>query len=303
MVLVFSSCTRGGRNLIYQKDVLYSNAGTSQIEPASIRILKTSDPLPESRQKADISALNPADTFAYAPHAVQLLMAAKNYEIRQDKTAYSPPSGQLRNEAFFPPVLLDFEGENKEIDENPDIDKNPDTDENSDPIILKPHKKDTEFYARYSKKFGIRFNGSENMRLIKSVDHWLGTPYKWGGCSESGVDCSCLIKHIYEDVYDVQLDRTSLTICQEGDISSFRKETFQEGDILCFKMDNGAISHVGVYLKDNKFVHASQSKGVIISTLDRSFYITRLAVARRVFNTPGIQLAQLNIGELVVVNH
>ncbi|MGE0086530.1 MAG: C40 family peptidase [Desulfococcaceae bacterium] len=160
---------------------------------------------------------------------------------------------------------------------------------------------DMQFYRQYSRKLGIELDGTENRKLIMAVAEWIGTPYLWGGCSKDGVDCSCLIKNIYEKVYGIELRRTSIMICSE-DIVPVEEHKLREGDIICFSMKKNDISHVGLYLKDNKFVHASLSGGVRISSLQRKYFKKRMLMAGRAIRPLQISIAKLSIGELVVVN-
>ncbi|QTA90081.1 C40 family peptidase [Desulfonema magnum] len=140
--------------------------------------------------------------------------------------------------------------------------------------------RDLLFYSKYSKKLGINFNGTENRDLLMSVDKWLGTRYKWGGCSKYGIDCSCFVKSVYKDVYGINLNRTSRSMYY-NDLIPIQKSELQEGDILCFKMEGKKISHVGIYLKNNKFAHAIK-KGVTIGDLSKNYYKKRFFAAGRV---------------------
>ncbi|MEZ4524929.1 MAG: C40 family peptidase [Desulfobacterales bacterium] len=160
---------------------------------------------------------------------------------------------------------------------------------------------DMDFCKEYSRKLGMELDGTENRKLIRAVAEWMGTPYLWGGCSQKGVDCSCLVKNIYEDVYGIELRRTSVEMCN-ADFMPVEKQRLREGDIICFGTKEDDISHVGLYLKNNKFVHASQSGGVRISSLERNYFKKRLIMAGRTIRPLQISLARLSISELVVVN-
>lgn len=138
-----------------------------------------------------------------------------------------------------------------------------------------------EFYLKYSNLLGITLIGNENKRLITAVGDWLGTPYQWGGCSENGIDCSCFVKSIFQDVYNVALQRTSIDI-YHTDITPVQKNDLQEGDIVCFKTDDKAVSHIGIYLKNNKFAHAAASQGVMINNLKQRYFKDRFIGAGRV---------------------
>lgn len=150
-----------------------------------------------------------------------------------------------------------------------------------------PKGPDASFYARLSRQWEICFDGSENQRLLHAVDGWLGTPYLWGGCSRRGVDCSCLVRTIYRDVYGLAISRTSAAIF-EKDLKRIDRSDLREGDILCFRTSGQTISHIGIYLKDDQFVHASQSSGVRISSLRKPYYRKRFIAAGRVHHAARI---------------
>ena len=101
---------------------------------------------------------------------------------------------------------------------------------------------------------------------------WLGVPYRGGGNSKRGVDCSGLTSHLYKKVYHKKLKRNS-DDQRTQDCHKVSKRNLREGDLVFFH--NGRkkriASHVGIYLKDNKFIHASTSRGVIISSLNEDY--------------------------------
>lgn len=129
---------------------------------------------------------------------------------------------------------------------------------------------DSKFIKEYSDKLKIEISGKENKQLIKTVADWLGVPHKLGGCDKSGTDCSCFVQNVYKIVYGKDLGRTA--DLQYKDCRPVDKNNLKEGDLVFFKINSDKISHVGIYLKDGKFVHASTSKGVIISSLDEDYY-------------------------------
>ena len=121
-------------------------------------------------------------------------------------------------------------------------------------------------------KESLNLNSKEIKRskLYSFVDEWYGAPYKYGGCKKSGVDCSCFTDNLYREVYGANLGRTAGEIHKSCDKIS--KNKLEEGDLVFFIINGRSISHVGVYLKDNKFVHASTKRGVIVSDLDEAYY-------------------------------
>jgi lipoprotein Spr/probable lipoprotein NlpC len=131
-------------------------------------------------------------------------------------------------------------------------------------------QKDKNFYAYYSKKLGINLTGKENKKLIKTVAGWKGTPYKYGGTTKSGTDCSGFVSQIYKEVYGIKLHRTSRDM-YKNDVKRISKNNLKCGDLVFFKTSGKKVSHVGIYIADNKFIHAA-SKGVVVNSLDDSYY-------------------------------
>lgn len=142
---------------------------------------------------------------------------------------------------------------------------------------------ETEIAVRYSRKLGLKLDGTENQQLLGAISKWFGSPYRMGGCSKGGVDCSCFVKSVYEDVYGIELTRTSRSMYQRA--AKVRKGELQEGDLIYFKIRGRRISHVGIYLGDNKFVHSSRSYGVVIDDLNAPYYKKRFVSGGRVGET------------------
>lgn len=117
---------------------------------------------------------------------------------------------------------------------------------------------------------GVSEKELTNKKLYGFVSEWYGVPYKYGGCSKSGTDCSCLTINLYASVYKKQLPRNADDMAKACDKVSEKKG--DEGDMVFFKINSKQVSHVGVVLKNNKFIHASTSKGVLISDLNETYY-------------------------------
>ncbi|WP_300726603.1 C40 family peptidase [uncultured Bacteroides sp.] len=112
----------------------------------------------------------------------------------------------------------------------------------------------------------------DNHKLYIESSQWIGVPYRLGGNTKKGVDCSGLTVNIYKTVYKKKLKRNSDQQRTEN-CSKVSKRNLQEGDLVFFHngRNKKKANHVGIYLKDNRFIHASNS-GVIISSLNESYY-------------------------------
>ena len=117
---------------------------------------------------------------------------------------------------------------------------------------------------------GIERSPDDNEQLYDAIEAWMGTPYKYGGTTKEGVDCSAFVGHIYQEVYQRRLHRVANDMQQDARLIT--KSELREGDIVFFTNSKGRVSHVGIYLKDGLFVHSSTSRGVIISRLDDSYW-------------------------------
>jgi len=124
--------------------------------------------------------------------------------------------------------------------------------------------------TNWRETLGLSKKDVKESKLYRFVDQWYGVPYKYGGCQKNGVDCSCFTANLYADVYGRKLGRTAGEI--HKDCEKINTGKLREGDLVFFITNGKSISHVGVYLKENKFVHASTSKGVIISDLNETYY-------------------------------
>ena len=122
----------------------------------------------------------------------------------------------------------------------------------------------------YSQVFGIDITGIMNVDLYASIEKWLGTPYRYAGKSLEGIDCSSFVNKIYESAYCYLLTGNSADLFKK--VTPLPLNKLAEGDLVFFKINRKTISHVGVYLGDNKFAHASRTKGVVISDLNHPYY-------------------------------
>ena len=119
-------------------------------------------------------------------------------------------------------------------------------------------------------------------KMISFIEDWYGTRYKYGGNDKNGVDCSAFAQTFIYAMYGLMMPRTSSQQYQNS--KRIRKDELLEGDLVFFKTlgRKAGISHVGVYLRNNKFVHASTSGGVMINDMDDVYYASHYAGAGRV---------------------
>ncbi|MDB5091177.1 C40 family peptidase [Mucilaginibacter sp. OK098] len=120
-----------------------------------------------------------------------------------------------------------------------------------------------------SQIMGVAMSATSNMKLFHFVYDWIGTPYRFGGSSRRGIDCSAFTKELYSEVFNMDIQRSSRDIFSM--VSPVRRDDLKEGDLVFFKIHSRRISHVGIYLGNNRFAHAS-SRGVAISSLDDAYY-------------------------------
>jgi len=121
---------------------------------------------------------------------------------------------------------------------------------------------------------------SEEPRLLAKVAlGFLGAPYRFGGSSVTGIDCSAFVKKIYQ-IFDIELPRTASEQSRMG--MPVPRQELTVGDLIFFKTKQTVVDHVGIYLGGNEFVHASSRKrGVRIDNLDSPYYDKRFAQAVR----------------------
>ena len=134
----------------------------------------------------------------------------------------------------------------------------------------------------FSQVMGVAINATSNLKLYKFIYEWIGTPYSFGGNTKKGIDCSAFAKAIYEKVFNTTILRSSRDIFTMTDPLS--KDELREGDLVFFKIKSRSISHVGVYLGDNRFAHSS-SGGVKISNLNEPYYSRYFYKGGRILET------------------
>lgn len=126
-----------------------------------------------------------------------------------------------------------------------------------------------------SRLYGVRITPSDNIYLYNEGAKWLGTPHRYGGSTKRGVDCSGFVAIVYREIYGKQLARSSADMLKHN-CKKVSREKLQEGDLVFFRTSKRGgrktPTHVGIYLKNGKFIHTSTSSGVIVSSLSEPYY-------------------------------
>lgn len=131
--------------------------------------------------------------------------------------------------------------------------------------------------------------------ILSEAESYLGTPYRYGGTSRSGIDCSAFVLSVFGAAAGMDLPRVAAQQSQEGD--SVEKTELQKGDLVFFSHRGSRISHVGIVEDvtpegEVKFIHAATSKGVMVSSLDDNYWGPKFKFAKRIVREN--QLSVLN---------
>lgn len=131
-------------------------------------------------------------------------------------------------------------------------------------------------------------NPSEILKLKRHYEKWRGTPYVDGGMSPAGIDCSGYTVLAFRDLFGLELPRTAVEQASTG--REIPRQGLRGGDLVFFNTGRGK-KHVGIYLDDEMFIHASLSRGVTLSSLDDSYWQERYWQSRRLAPGDGRQSA------------
>jgi lipoprotein Spr len=129
----------------------------------------------------------------------------------------------------------------------------------------------SKLQIKYALLLDIEIEQIQNVNLYAGIDEWWGTKYRLGGTTKSGIDCSAFVQLLYVTQYGINLPRTARE--QYDATQRISRTNLKEGDLVFFNTQGG-VSHVGIYLQNNKFVHASSS-GVTISDLFDEYWERR----------------------------
>jgi lipoprotein Spr len=142
--------------------------------------------------------------------------------------------------------------------------------------------------VKYSDLLSIVPQAITNFPLYSFIDEWYGVRYRLGGNDKSGIDCSAFVQRLYENVFGMNLLRTAFEQFNSCTMA-YTTDQLKEGDLVFFytttytrrkgrvRATGKRISHVGVYLANDKFVHASSTQGVTISSLKENYWAQKFA--------------------------
>ncbi len=171
----------------------------------------------------------------------------------------------------------------------------PKNNSNASNAVVDDVKNDSYSLQKFANLLGTTPSKLSNPSLYDFVDDWYGVRYRLGGNDKSGIDCSAFTQKLYETVFGTNIVRTA---CDQYNSCSrlWESDTMKEGDLVFFysytyarkrrhkkgRIVGKHIAHVGIYLANSYFVHASTSNGVIISSLREEYWAAKFAGAGKV---------------------
>lgn len=136
------------------------------------------------------------------------------------------------------------------------------------PVVL---ISDDEFRQEYRLLTDTVPSPESSKSLTQSIINWIGVPYRDGRDSRTGTDCSGFVRNVYHEAYGHTLNRNAAKMYEQN-TEPIDREELREGDLVFFDTFGGGISHVGIYLQNGRFAHASTSRGVTIDSLNHPYY-------------------------------
>ena len=216
--------------------------------------------------EADSSTINPQDELVIEEKLATATIA--DTTVTQDSVAESANSQKSVL------VLNDSTG-NKEQNSDNQIQKKDSIAIKTADSTAKAAPKKTENVVKKVTKPATR-----PTNLEKYAKEWLGAKYVYGAANKKKTDCSGYVMQVYKGFYGISLDHSSQHMFDDGRGYSIKRTKLKEGDLVFFG-NFWKISHVGIYLKGNRFIHASTSSGVIITPMDDKYWASKYKGARR----------------------
>ena len=147
------------------------------------------------------------------------------------------------------------------------------------PAIESTIEKISATQFKYAMMMDVEVETLTNTDLYNFIENWYGTHYRMGGTTKKGIDCSAFSGTLLSTIFSFNVPRTAreqYKICEH-----LNKTDLLPGDLVFFNT-RGGVSHVGVYLANNHFVHSSSTDGVKISSLDEDYYSRKFICGGRV---------------------
>ncbi|MFW2135049.1 C40 family peptidase [Chryseobacterium sp. TY4] len=182
------------------------------------------------------------------------------------------------------------------------------TDAKVTPVVVKAETSDNIQAKRMLASLNNASNSIKASMIAEAIKHektidsildeastYLGTPYRYGGTTRSGIDCSAFVLSVFGAAAGVNLPRVAAAQSQEGD--SVDKSDLKKGDLVFFSHGRGRISHVGIVeeVDENgevKFIHSATSRGVMVSSLNDKYWGPRYRFAKRILKENSLVLTQ-----------
>jgi cell wall-associated NlpC family hydrolase len=132
---------------------------------------------------------------------------------------------------------------------------------------------------KYAQLLDVDVETVTNLTLFTEIEKWIGTRYRYGGATSKGIDCSAYTGTLVHNVFGLVLPRTAHE--QYANCIKLSRDEMQQGDLVFFNT-RGGISHVGLYLGNGYFTHASTSSGVMISNLSETYWSRKFVRGGRI---------------------
>jgi cell wall-associated NlpC family hydrolase len=223
-------------------------------------------------EQVDTTAINPQEELVLEE---KLAAAGETKDTSQDST---PQASGLQSNQQTATIAKDS---TKNKEQKPSGEQIQKQDSASSRTAIDTTKKQTAKKTETSSKAKKQPKAaSRPTNLEKYAKEWLGAKYVYGAASKKKTDCSGYVMQVYKGFYNIALDHNAQRIYDDGRGYSIRRTKLQEGDLVFFG-NFWKISHVGIYLKGNRFIHASTSKGVVITPMDDNYWSSKYKGARR----------------------
>lgn len=148
------------------------------------------------------------------------------------------------------------------------------------------------FVEGYEGDDALTSAGLSKKAIIDNITEWLGTPYRFGGTTSKAIDCSAFVLTMFKNSGNIQLPRTARAQYKAVGVN-VKVNELQFGDLVFFNTRHHAyVSHVGIYLGDHLFAHASSKYGVTISSMESGYYSKRFIGAKRLTSKDLVNLSR-----------